>query len=58
MSKKTDAEMLEWDAEVKQILIAEGVPEKYPDWNAAIMAKVIDSEILYELFELGNYEKG
>jgi hypothetical protein len=54
LNKMTDEEIDQWDEEVTEILIEEKVPEMFPDWNTAYMAKCIDYQILYELFLEGN----
>lgn len=56
MNKMTDKEIDQFYEEAKQICIKEGVVEKYPDMNAAVLAKHIDRGILYRLFMLGKYE--
>jgi hypothetical protein len=53
MNKMTDEEILQWEAEIDQSLLAEGVDKKFPDWNAAFLAKIIDRSILYNLMKLG-----
>ena len=50
----TDEEIDQWDKEVAEILKEEKVPEIFPDWNAAYLAKLIDRQILYDLFLLGD----
>jgi hypothetical protein len=42
--------------EIDEILEEDGIDRKYPDWNAAQLAKVIDSHILYQCFKLGEYD--
>ena len=54
LNKMTDEEIDQWDKEVAEILKEEKVPEIFPDWNAAYLAKTIDRQILYELFLEGN----
>lgn len=47
LNKMTDQEIRTWEQEVDAILERDGVPKKFPDWNAAVMAKMIDTDILY-----------
>jgi len=54
LNKMNDEEIDQWDKEVSKILKEEKVPEMFPDWNAAYLAKCIDREIIYDLFLLGN----
>jgi len=54
LNKMTDDEINVWEKEVDQILIEEGVPKIFPDWNAAILAKSIDMEILYNILKLNH----
>jgi hypothetical protein len=49
MNKMTDEEIWQWEDEVHQVLIAEGVPETFPEFNADFLAKCIDRDILYAL---------
>lgn len=51
-NKMTDEEIRVWDKETKYILLKEGIEETFPDWNAAILAKSIDWNILYKIIEL------
>jgi hypothetical protein len=53
MNKMTDDELKQFDKESIQMCIEEGVELKFPDMNAAILAKHIDRGILYNLFLLG-----
>jgi len=53
MNKMTDDELKQFDKESMQMCIEEGVEPKFPDMNAAILAKHIDRGILYKLFLLG-----
>jgi 16S rRNA C967 or C1407 C5-methylase (RsmB/RsmF family) len=50
LNKMTDEEIQQWDKETMQILKDENVPEVFPDWNSAYLAKIIDAQIIYELF--------
>ena len=47
LNKMTDEEIDQWDKEVAEMLKEEKVPEIFPDWNAAYLAKLIDRQILY-----------
>lgn len=51
LNKMTDDEIRQWEIEVEQNLLEEGVVQKFPDWNAAFLAKSIDRSILYNLFK-------
>lgn len=51
LNKMTDDEIRQWEIEVEQNLLEEGVVQKFPDWNAAFFAKCIDRGILYNLFK-------
>jgi hypothetical protein len=50
LNKMTDEEIDQWDKEVTETLKEEKVPEVFPDWNAAYLAKLIDRQILYDVF--------
>jgi hypothetical protein len=50
LNKMTDKEIKQWDKETVQMLKDEKVPEVFPDWNSAYLAKLIDAQIIYELF--------
>ena len=52
MNKMTDDELSQFNKESYDICIKEGTLEKYPDINAACLAKHIDRGILYNLFKL------
>lgn len=52
MNKMTDAELDEYDKEIRQMCIEDGVEEKYPDLNAAMLSRYIDRGIIYNLFYL------
>ena len=54
LNKMTDEEIERRYAEIDAILEADGVPKVYPDWNAAHLAKIIDSHVLYQCFKLGD----
>lgn len=56
LNKMTDDEIMQWEVELEQVLLEEGIEKKYPDWNSSFMAKVIDRGILYNLFLLKNNE--
>ncbi len=51
LNKMTDEEIKQWEKEVELILLEEGTVQKFPDWNAAFLAKSIDRGILYDLFK-------
>ena len=53
LNKMTYEEILQWEAEIDQSLLAAGVDKKFPDWNAAFLGKIIDRSILYDLMKLG-----
>ena len=36
LNKMTDDEIRQWEIEVEQTLLKEGVVQKFPDWNAAL----------------------
>jgi 16S rRNA C967 or C1407 C5-methylase (RsmB/RsmF family) len=54
LNKMTDEEIDQWDKEVSEMLKEENVPEMFPDWNVAYMAKLVDRQILYDLFLLAD----
>ena len=56
LNKMTDEEIRQWNSEVEQMLIEEKAPRKFPDWNAAFLAKKVDTDILYNLFKLADSE--
>jgi hypothetical protein len=51
MNKCTDEEIRQWEDEARENLINEGVPQVFPDFNAAFLAKCIDRDIIYGLFK-------
>lgn len=55
MNKMTDEELSQFEKESYQMCLEEGTPEKYPDVNAACLAKHIDRRILYDLLK-NNHE--
>jgi hypothetical protein len=57
LNKMTDDEIDQWDKEVGLILEEEKVPDVFPDWNNAYLSKIIDRDILYNLFEMSEIEK-
>lgn len=57
LNKMTNEEIEQWDKEAEQMLKDEKVPEMFPDWNAAYLAKIIDRQILYDLFTEANNTK-
>ena len=50
MNKMTDEELIQRDQEIYAKLEEEGVQKIFPDWNAAYMAKQIDTDIIYKMF--------
>jgi len=50
MNKMTDEELKQWDKETYQILYEENSPNTFPERPSAYLAKVIDTHILYTLF--------
>jgi len=57
MNKLTDAEIEQFYLEAREMCINESVKEKFPDINAALLAKVIDRGILYKLFKMNEDER-
>jgi len=57
LNKMTDEEMRQWEDEAGEVLKKEGVPETFPDWNAGILAKIIDADIIYRLFKGDHLKK-
>ena len=53
LNKMTDEEIDQFNEEAYAMCIEEGTPDKFPDLNAAHMAKTIDRGILYDLFLMG-----
>lgn len=53
LNKMTDEEIRQWEKEIEHNLIEEGVSKKFPDWNAAIVSKVIDTDIIYIIIKKG-----
>jgi len=53
MNKMTEEELNQFDKESYEICLKEGIENKYPDINAACLAKHIDRSILYKLFKMG-----
>ena len=51
LNKMTDDEIKQWDIETSFMLLEKGVPKKFPDWNAAFLAKVIDTSIIYSILK-------
>lgn len=50
-NKMTPEELKAWDEYTSDELKREGVPQKFPDWNSALLAKSIDYDILYRMFK-------
>ena len=55
-NKMSDEEYKQFEKEIENNLLEEGTPEKFPDWNSAWLAKIIDRQILYDLFKLSDEE--
>jgi len=51
MNKLTDEEMKIWDEETYAECIKKGVPNKFPELNAAHLSITIDTGILYDIFK-------
>lgn len=51
-AKMTFEEFKLWEETTRKKLIEDGVSEKFPDMNSAMLAKEIDREILYDLMEI------
>lgn len=51
LNKMTDVEIKQYEDEISVILKKDNTSEKYPDWNAAVLAKMIDRDILYSMFK-------
>jgi 16S rRNA C967 or C1407 C5-methylase (RsmB/RsmF family) len=56
LNKMTDNEIEQWEKEVEQELLENGVKRKFPDWNAEFLSKTIDMRIFYKLFKKEYYE--
>jgi hypothetical protein len=54
MNKMTDEELKQWNEEAYAACREDGTPEKFPDLNAAHLAKSIDRTIMYEFFKRGD----
>lgn len=52
MNKMTDEEYNQFNEESRKICIEEGVEDKFPDINSAVLSKHIDRCILYKLFSI------
>lgn len=52
LNKMTDEEIKKWEYEVEQNLLEEGVIQKFPDWNAAVLAKTVDRNIMYKIYKI------
>ena len=50
LNKMTDVEIKQRDVEIFATLDENKVPRKFPDWNAAWLSAIIDTDILYRLF--------
>lgn len=51
LNKMTNEEIFKWEHEVDMILEKEGIERKFPNYNAAFLAKTIDRQILYNLLK-------
>jgi len=49
----TDEEISQRYNEIYESLTKEYVPKKFPDWNAAVLAKIVDGQIFYQLCKEG-----
>lgn len=56
LNKMTSEEETQFEKEIEKSLELEGIEKKFPDWNAAFLAKLIDRSILYELFSMANHQ--
>ena len=54
MNKMSDEELAQFDRESYQLCLEDGIPEKYPDINAACLSKHIDRGILYKIIKEAN----
>ena len=54
LNKMTNREIKDFFNTMKYNLKEEGVPHLFPDWQVAILAKLIDRDILYNLLKMGN----
>jgi hypothetical protein len=54
MNKMTDDELSQFERESYQLCIEDGIPEKFPDINAACLSKHIDRSILYKIVKEAN----
>ena len=51
LNKMTDEEIKQYEIEIEQNLLEEGIKPKFPDLNVSFLAKTIDRSILYNLFK-------
>ncbi len=51
LNKMTDSEIEQWEFEIEQTLLENGIIKKYPDWNVEFLTKTIDFSILYKVFK-------
>lgn len=60
LKRMTELEEDEWEQncfmEAMRECIDEGIKPKYPDLNAKILAKEVDSDILFRMLLLGNFQ--
>ena len=54
LNKLTDEEILEWNIKMRDECLKAGTPNKFPDINAARLAKHIDTTIIYNLIKMKN----
>jgi len=57
LNKMTDEEIEIYFKEIEHSLNEEEVEHKFPDWNVAVLAKIIDRSILYNFFIDNDVEK-
>lgn len=51
LNKMSDNEIMQWEMEISQSLIADGVKQQFPEWNAAFLSKLIDWSIMYDIIK-------
>ena len=54
MNKMSDCELTQYDKETYELCLNDGVLDKFPDMNIARLTKLIDRNILYEIFKNTN----
>jgi hypothetical protein len=50
-NKMTDEELVLIDEFNRESLLEKGVPQTFPEWQSAKLAKEIDFEVLYQVFK-------